>query len=259
MFVKMLLYIQTVGVRGLLRAAVSKLIGRRYLWQVMHAGCSHPFWLRLPSSDVPTYKQVFVDKEYDFSASQPPAVIIDAGANIGLASIWFANRFPNSMILAVEPERSNFELLKKNVAVYPNVTPIHAALWLSEEKVRLSDSGLGNWGFRTEGIEGTEKRSVESECLVNSVTVESLMKVYGLERVSILKIDIEGAEKEVFSESANWIGFVDSIIIELHDRFKEGCSESFYAAIAGFSEPWRIGENIFVSRNDFLRKPTVDG
>jgi FkbM family methyltransferase len=258
MFKTAVLYFETVGLKGLVRAIASKLIGGQSLLRVTKTGCRFPFWLRLPSSDVPTYKQVFIDREYDFSVVKNPSTIIDAGANIGLASIWFANKFPDAIILAIEPENSNFELLKKNLAMYPNVIPIRAALWSTEGLIRLTDPGIGNWGFRTKGMVDSEDPIMDSEHLVNAVTVESLIKLYKLERVSILKIDIEGAEKEVFSESANWIGSVDSIIIELHDRFKEGCSDVFHSSTIGFSKSWRIGENVYVSRDNCLRAPVVD-
>jgi hypothetical protein len=54
------------------------------------------------------------------------------------------------------------------------------------------------------------------------------MEEFRIDRVGILKVDIEGAEKEVFSGAASWIDRVDGIIIELHDRMKRGCSRTFF-------------------------------
>jgi len=70
------------------------------------------------------------------SVSTEPDVIVDAGANIGLASICFANKYANATIIAVEPEQSNFELLEENVAPYPNIVPVQAALWYEDSEVR---------------------------------------------------------------------------------------------------------------------------
>mgnify|MGYP000361339186 CR=1 FL=1 len=48
----------------------------------------------------------------------------------------------------------------------------------------------------------------------------------------LLKIDIEGAEKELFSENTDyWLGKVNMIIIELHDWMRKDCSKNFYSAI----------------------------
>ena len=72
--------------------------------------------------------------------------------------------------------------------------------------------------------------------------------------IDILKIDIEGAEKEVFSDTSAWIEKVDSIIIELHERMKPGCISSFYAGSRGFNKEWRQGENIYLSRTGGAHK-----
>ena len=111
--------------------------------------CRHPLWLRVPSSDVRTCKKIFVDQEYDFLMDPPPVAIIDAGANIGLASIYFASKYPAARVIAIEPEQSNFELLQKNVAPYSNIIPLQAALWNTNEEINLIDPGLGKWGFMT--------------------------------------------------------------------------------------------------------------
>ncbi len=106
--------------------------------------------MRLNTSDFPTFDQVFIQQEYDFDISRAPKVIVDAGANIGLASIYFANKYPDAKIIAIEPEQSNFKLLEMNVSPYPNVIPVQAALWNKNEDINLIDPGLGKWGFMTE-------------------------------------------------------------------------------------------------------------
>lgn len=216
--------------------------------------CRHPFYLRIPSSDVPTYKQVFIDREYDFQVASPPAVIIDAGANIGLAAIYFANRYPSAKIIAIEPEQSNFELLKRNTSAYANITPLQAALWHKNEEIDLIDPGLGNWGFMTEQKDQAGGNSAQARHRVQAMTVDRILAQFGLDRVDILKIDIEGAEKEVFSDTSAWIDRVDSMIVELHERMKTGCNRSFYLGSGGFDQEWMQGENVYLSRNGYLTK-----
>ena len=88
----------------------------------------------------------------DFEVEKPPRTLVDAGANIGLASLYFANRFPSANIIAIEPEQSNFDLLRKNVAPYETITPIRAALWHENGIIKLVDpERLGKWGFMTSG------------------------------------------------------------------------------------------------------------
>ncbi len=219
--------------------------------------CKHPFLLRVPTSDVPTYEQVFLKKEYDFSVVTPPKIIVDAGANIGLASIYFANKFPSAKIFAIEPEPSNFELLKRNTAPYPNITPIQTALWHRNEEITLIDQGIGNWGFMTVTRNSAKDQMCETSCAVEVMTLDKIMKDYDLEKIDILKIDIEGAEKEVFSDTSSWIEKVDSIIIELHERMKAGCNRSFYCGSNGFDNEWEHGENVYLSRGNCLTRHTT--
>jgi hypothetical protein len=84
------------------------------------------------------------------------------------------------------------------------------------------------------------------------MTVDKIMQDYNLEKVDILKIDIEGAEKEVFTDTSSWIEKVNSIIIELHERMKAGCNRSFYCGSNGFDNEWKQGENVYLSRGNYL-------
>lgn len=207
-----------------------------------------PFYIRLNTSDEPTFTQIFKNMEYEFEVSKIPDVIIDAGANIGLASIYLTNRYPTAKIISIEPEKSNFDLLVANVAPYPKIVPLRAALWHKNEKISLVDRGLGDWGFMTDTKADIEKITGDVVDAVDGITVDEVMSQHSLSEVDILKIDIEGAEREVFSDTASWIGGVNSIIIELHERMKPGCSRSFYNGSDGFSEEWMQGENIYLSR-----------
>ena len=94
---------------------------------------------------------------------------------------------------------------------------------------------------------------------VQGITIDKILKTNSLEKIDILKIDIEGAEREVFMDSSSWIKKIDVLIIELHDRLKSGCSRSFYNGSNGFDDEWMHGENIYMSRKNSitLRSPNV--
>ncbi len=188
---------------------------------------------------------VLVCWEYDFLPVSSPAVIIDAGANIGLASIWFASKFPDARIIAVEPENSNYGLLERNVAPFPNVTPVHAAVWSHVGTLGVeAPDDWGPAGFQTRELPDSHRPVQRVPCL----TITELMSEYDLKWVDLLKVDIEGAEKEVFGSPDEWIGSVGAIAIELHDRFEPGCSRSFFAAVTAFPVEQTCGENVFVAR-----------
>jgi len=245
-----------MGFNGALCALKGKITKSTVHYSVKRDDCKHSFELRIPSSDADTYRQIFLNQEYDFDVKTQPKAIVDAGANIGLASIYFANRYPDAKIIAIEPELSNFELLRKNVAPYPNVIPVHAALWDKNEEINLVDPGLGNWGFMTEK-ENADGGSAGQMChKVAAMTVEAVMSRFDLAWIDILKIDIEGAEKEVFLDPSAWIDKVGAIIIELHERMKPGCNRSFYNGSSGFDAEWLQGENIYLSKNGTLIRRT---
>lgn len=248
------LHRRILGYSGVIGYLKSRVTQSTLFYEVRRDDCRHPFYLRIPSSDVPTYKQVFIDLEYAFSVASPPDVIVDAGANIGLASIYFTNKYPAAKIIAIEPEQSNFELLKKNVAAYPNIQPVQAALWHKNEEIDLVDPGLGNWGFMTEQKGNLNGNAAPTRHRVQAMTVDKIMEVFDLKKINILKIDIEGAEKEVFSDTTAWINRVDSMIVELHERMKTGCNRSFYLGSVGFEHEWMQGENVYLSRHGYLTK-----
>ena len=242
------LYQSVLGVRGLVGIAKGKLKKKSVLFQVNQRGISSAIYLRVPSSDVRVFRTIFIENEYKFDVNREPEFIIDAGANIGLASIYFANQFPNARILAIEPEKENFEILVKNTDLYPNIQPVLGALWGEKAEVEVVDRGLGSWGFMTEGPSDDQALPGCSHQKVQAMTVDMILERYDVQQVSILKLDIEGAELEVFRNSSSWIHKVDSLIIELHEHMKPGCNRSFYSATGGFDFEWSQGEFVYLTR-----------
>ncbi len=247
-------YINIFGFSGFICYWKSKFSNSISLLEINREGIKHPFHLRMPSSDVPTFHQIFIDEEYDFDVENEPEVIVDAGANIGLTSIYFANKYPNAKIIAIEPEASNFEMLVKNTKKYEAIIPVQAALWNQNGKINLVDPGLGNWGFMTLDAADSTEEDFDVCHAVDAITVDKILDMYELSKINILKIDIEGSEKEVMADSAPWIEKVDALIVELHERFKPGCSRVFYNATNGFNSEWTVGENVYLSRDNMLKK-----
>lgn len=204
-------------------------------------GIRSPITLRLKTSDLATFKDIFVKGQYDFKPVKPPGVIVDAGANIGLTSLVFANRFPAAKIIAIEPEISNFRMLVKNTAPYANIVPVQAAVWNDNGIVDIVDPGLGKWGFQV----GSGGGEVAMSC--RGVTIDRIMRDHDLDYIDILKMDIEGGEKEVFGDADRWIDKIGILAVELHDRLKEGCSRSLAGATGKFRYRWKIGENVYFS------------
>jgi FkbM family methyltransferase len=189
----------------------------------------HPIFLRAKTSDVIVFNQIFIDAELDFEVRNQPSRIVDAGANIGLASVYFASRFPNARIVALEVEQANFELLKRNTEHYPNITCLQKALWSGQKQLSIVNPTDEPWAFRvSEAVSGIETLSVMS------LGVSDMMQEFDHQQIDLLKIDIEGAEKEIFQNGMDhWIGRVGMIAVELHDRIVPGCKKALEDGLSG--------------------------
>jgi FkbM family methyltransferase len=216
------------GIRGVSAEAAFRIFGWPRELTVTPPGIDHSVSLRLRTSDYCAYKDVLVCKDKKYDPGIPdfsPRVIVDAGANIGMASIGFARKYPLATIFAIEPEPSNFTALLRNVSSYGSIVPIQAALWKEDGEVSLGPSSAHPRGAFQVADSGQTR--------VRAITVSTLMREKGINFIDLLKLDIEGAEKEVF-EACDWIEAVQVIAIELHDRVKPGCRAAVQAAATKF-------------------------
>jgi FkbM family methyltransferase len=239
-------YYAIAGVRGVAAITAFRLCGLPKEITVRPPSLSRPMRLRVRTSDPTVYMEI-MRGEYDFDLPFQPKTIIDAGANIGVASIYFANKYPDAKIVAIEAEASNFDVLARNVKPYPSITPIHAALWNRDGEIVVSEpdavSGASeNWAFVTrDGGEGTR---------VRAVTLPTLMEELRIPVIDVAKIDIEGAEQEMFDD-VGWLNGVKCVMIELHDRLRPGCSAAVEPAMQAFERTQR-GMTTFFVRKDIM-------
>jgi FkbM family methyltransferase len=222
-------YVRIFGPAGLAYLAEAVIVRRRRLVRVRSSWAPHPILLRLATSDIEVFRQVFLEQEYNISLEikGPVRTIVDAGANIGLTSAFFAIRHPDAMIVAIEPEQGNYELLTANCKSYPNVRCIHGAIWGSDGPLRIRPDDARDCGFSVEP-------ACDGDGWFQGYRVATLLENIGIDTLSVLKMDIEGSEIEVFKDSRAWSGRVENIIVELHDRKRPGCTEAFHDAIQDF-------------------------
>jgi FkbM family methyltransferase len=180
--------------------------------------------IRIGTSDLACFEQVFLRGEYNMPYDIEPAIIIDAGANVGAATLFFSHRYPGARIFAIEPEATNFEMLKHNCGGLRNVTLIEAALWSRHAHLSVIAAGREKFAASVTECESDGPQ-------VKAITIDDLMAAYGLSRIDYLKMDIEGAEKEIFADNPPWLDKVEVLAVELHDRFKAGCAHAFYSAL----------------------------
>ncbi len=193
-------------------------------------GYAQPVFLRNSTEDIPMFYYIFQANDFEFDADTTPEVIIDCGAHIGLAAVFFANKYPSAKIICIEPEKFNFELLEKNTKSYPNVICLKFGIWNKSTHLKITDTNSGNWGFRTDETDQPDNDTVPA------ISIDEIMSRFNLDKIDIFKINVEGTEKELFEKNySNWLSRTRLIFIELHDHLKDGCAKSFFKALANYN------------------------
>jgi FkbM family methyltransferase len=131
-----------------------------------------------------------------------------------------------------------------NTGNYPNIQCIQAAIWPRVEALDIVDPGAGNWSLQTKAV------TQHSTTTIESITIDQIVERYKWEHIDILKVDIEGAEKELFSSNyEHWLSRTSSIAIELHDFIDPTISTLFFKAIEPFGfKTWYAGENVICTK-----------
>ncbi|MEQ1717779.1 MAG: FkbM family methyltransferase [Hyphomicrobium sp.] len=173
-----------------------------------------PVTLRPDDGDLAILYEIFVRDAYriDDRDLNPASVrvVIDAGANIGVASLYLAARYPNARIVSIEPNPDNLALLRANAAGEPRITIVQACLMgLPNQQVFIDTAGRGSH-FQA----NTSGRGVA----VPGISIQQLSAAERLGRIDLLKIDIEGGEKDVFAHPA-FLSDVSAVIAELHPGY----------------------------------------
>lgn len=233
-------YVQRFGLRGLLIAAEHQVKFRMMSGEARTTNIPGygEISLRPKTSDLATFREIFVNQDYDLdahgirdlaqgkydairAAGRRP-LIVDAGANVGLATRQFKHFFPEADVIAIEPADDSLAIARDNTKGLSGVTFRKAAIWKEDTTVFLEDSVDASARRVGEGSGGGEG--------VDAITMTTLLD--GREEdLFILKMDIEGAESVIFGEdgeSADWLRQAPIVFIEGHD----GMSNDF-GSLAG--------------------------
>ena len=171
-------------------------------------------------------------------------VILDIGANIGIASNYLSKRFPGAKIFAFEPVPGNFALLGRNVESLGNVRPVNKALGAKDGSLEMfhsdTEMNLGGFSFHQAGSNAEQRLRVEVR------EARSMMRELGIESADVIKIDTEGSEYDILTNLGHdFLGKVKWIYGELHGN----CD---FELLAFLSEQFHIGVKKNMNKRLFM-------
>ncbi len=181
--------------------------------------------LRPGTSDFAVWRQIVHLEEFAvvsrLLADRSVRTILDAGANIGLTSLYLARAFPEARILALEPDEANHALLVENLREFSNrVECVKGAFWPIDEGLRMSAVPFRDgreWAGRVE--RGHSAGDVSAATDVRVLTPQDADVRLGGHGFDLLKMDIEGAESEFFADAdhtRDLLARCGAITIEVH-------------------------------------------
>jgi len=224
-----------LGLRGATEYVVQNKINVHgsAVFQLHPSTVQYPLRVRRGASDLRVFRQIFIKHEYScIDDLKQVGLVIDCGANVGYSAAYFLNRFPTCEVIAIEPDSENFAMLEANVASYgKRARLIRAGVWSHEADLVMSEVGYRDgreWARQVRPCHPGEKPDFEG------LDIASILASSGHERISLLKMDVEGAEAIIFADCGAWLDKVDNIVIELHDDSTFGkASQTFLGVIDG--------------------------
>ena len=161
---------------------------------------------RLNKGDLHSIREIWFQEAYRLPFENSSGVLLDLGANIGMASVWLAKTYSFTQVIAVEPDPSNAALVRENLDLNGIAgSVLEAAIGPKDGMARFGFSEISNLG-----------RLSEDGVPVPMISVNTIIKRFGVARFALIKIDIEGGEQELFEGPGDWLARTDAIIIEFH-------------------------------------------
>lgn len=158
----------------------------------------------------PQWEEIFIHRTMAFQATSDEPRILDCGANVGVASLFFKRQYPGARVTAFEADQNLAAVCRRNVvandAADVDVQP--AAVWTHS----------GELEFISEGSDSGAIASLDAGVTGTRITVPSIrLRDYLSEPIDLLKLDIEGAELAVLQDCADALRNVHNISIDLHE------------------------------------------
>ena len=198
-----------LGFRNALWFEIRKTFRPKFIY-IRVPGMPRALEIRGQESDLPVFRDVVIGGELDIDFGFEPGIIIDCGANVGVTTAVFANRFPNAQVVAVEPSSKNLQILRRNVECYSNVRIIPAAVWSHKTLLKIVNPDAEAWAYRCEPADPGDRQAFEA------VGVDDILDGLEVKAGVLVKLDIEGAEENLFATTPDWLRRVQAVLVETH-------------------------------------------
>lgn len=175
---------------------------------------------RLNRGDLWALHEVYFEELYRLPDGIRVGTLVDLGANIGLAGLWLAKRHDAPFVLAVEPDRANASLAERNLR--QNGVPcavLRAAVGASDGHARFEASASSTNGrLAAASADGPGR---DAGALVETRCMDSVLN--GLNGTAVdplfVKMDVEGAEHDIFHGNLGWLAGVQNLLVEVHEAY----------------------------------------
>lgn len=219
-------------------------------------------YLRDTTADCSIFWQCIVQRQYDTRRFPQHArlmecyeetlrqgrtpLIIDCGGNIGLAAVWFAHMFPKAKIVSIEPDKKNLEMLRMNTEAFKErIIVVQGGIWSKNGALKIVNPESGSAAFQ---VVYSETETPDS---IPAYTIDDLCKLGGANDPLVVKLDIEGAQANLFESNTDWVGRPRLITLELDDWLFpwQGTSRNFFLCVSHYPFDYLLGgESIFCFR-----------
>src|SRR5688572_7672397 len=160
------------------------------------------------------------DGLFDRLTDHGPLVVVDAGANIGAFALLIKSEFPSARVVSVEASSATYRLLSENVrrSGWPGWEAHHCALWDRNGVVDFADDGFASANGSVVGGRALgDDEAIRSCTVVPARRLDALLdEILPGSRISLLKLDIEGAEERVLASVRGRMSMIDAVVIEIH-------------------------------------------
>lgn len=216
----MLFHFKKIGVIPTLSYFVQRIILRKDAFIIIKLkGLPHKIYLRNHTYDTNIFYQIFIAEELEMQYKGSIKSILDLGANIGLSTLFFLRKYPDSSIISVEPDVNNFKVLERNTFNYDNVKRMNAGIYGKNCTLYLVDVGEGEASYRV--LESSNDYRIINE--INCIDISTLQLQYGIKKLDIVKMDIEGSEASCLLDYHHyWLYDTKYLLVEIHDGLIPG-------------------------------------